>query len=167
LLVLASLPVFLLVDLLLWLAIPGLPGALTMLGSAMLLSGFSALIVCGLLGILKSIACTILDYFSLKQRVQRRLWFVQDQQEQLKRQFYYQTKQIKYFNEFSRKRLLKLNNLKHLQSLSRSINHQLLSLKPKVSQQIYLQLQHDHVRYRKQQDIEALLILQQKISTLV
>jgi hypothetical protein len=133
----------------------------------MLLSGFTALIISGCLGVLKIITCSFLDYFSLKQRVQRRLWFVQDQQEQLKRLFYFQTKQIKYFNEFSRKRLLKLNNHKHLQSLSRSINDQLLSLKPKISQKIYLQLQHDHVHYRKHQDIEALLILQQKISTLV
>lgn len=165
--ILASLPVFLLVELLLRLTLPGLPGALTWLGSAMLLSGFAILIIAGFWGILKIIAVSFLNYFSIKQRVQRRLWFVQARQEQLKRLFHYQTKQLKYFNELNRKRLLKRNNHNHLQSLSRSINDQLLSLKPKLSQKIYLQLQHDHVHYRKQQNIEALLLLQQKISTLV
>jgi hypothetical protein len=150
-----------------WLAIPGLTGVFTLLGSAMLLSGFSALIVSGLLAVLKTIVSSFLDYFSSKQKVQRHFWFVKNQQDQLKRLFHYQTKQIKYFNEFNRKRLLKLNNHKHLKSLSNSINQQLLSLKPKISQNIYLQLQHDHIRYRNEQDIEALLTLQQKISTLV
>ncbi|MGZ8159240.1 MAG: hypothetical protein ACXWT4_10570, partial [Methylobacter sp.] len=85
LLILASLPVFLSVELLLWLAVPGLPGALTMLGSAMLLSAFAVLIGAGLWGVSKIFVYSAWDYFSSKQRVQRRLWFVQARQEQVKR----------------------------------------------------------------------------------
>jgi len=166
LLVLVSLPVFLLVELLLWLSVPGLPGALTMLGAAMLLSGFTGLAVTGLLSACKIMVSSVLDYFSSKQRTLRRLWFVQAKQEQVKRLFYFKTKQIKYFNELNRKRLLKLNNRKHIQSLSRAIDKDLLSIKTKLPGTTYLQLQQDNVRYRNRKDIEALLKLQQKISTL-
>ncbi len=167
LLILASLPVFLLVELLLWLAVPGLPGALTMLGTAMLLSAFSVLIIAGLWGVFKIIVRSALDYFSSKQRVQRRLWFVQARQDQVKRLFYFKARQIKYFNELSRKRLLKLNNRKHIRSLSKAIDKDLLSIKAKLPGTTYLQLQQDHAHYRSRQDVEALLTLQQKISTLV
>jgi hypothetical protein len=167
LLILASLPVFLLVELLLWSAIPGLPGVLTALATAMLLSGFAALIIAGLWGVGKIIVRSVFDYFSAKQRAQRRLWFIEAKQDQVKRLFYFKTRQIKYFNELNRKRLLKLNNRKHIRWLSRSIDKDLLSIKTKLPGITYLQLQQDHARYRNQQDIEALLTLQQKISTLV
>ncbi len=151
----------------LWLAVPGLPGVLTTLGSAMLLSGFAALIIAGLLGASKIIVRSVLDFFSSKQRVQRRLWFVQARQDQVKRLFYFKTRQIKYVNELNRKRLLKLNNRKHIRSLSISIDKDLLSIKTKLPGTTYQQLQQDNARYRNQQDIEALLKLQQKIATLV
>lgn len=166
-LILVSLPVLLLVELLLWLAVPGLPNAFTMLGSAMLLSGFAALVIAGLLGLVKIIVRAMLDYFSAKQRAQRRLWFVQARQDQVKRLFYFKTQQIKYFSELNRKRLLKLNNRKHIRSLSKAIDKDLLSIKPKLPETTYQQLQRDNVRFRKQQDIESLLKLQQKISTIV
>ncbi len=149
------------------LAVPGLPGALTLLGTAMLLSAFAVLIIAGLLGIFKIIIRSALDYFSSKQRVQRRLWFVQARQDQVKRLFYFKVRQIKYFNELSRKRLLKLNNRKHIRSLSKAIGKDLLSIKAKLPGTTYQQLQQDHARYRSRQDVEALLTLQQKISTLV
>lgn len=133
----------------------------------MLLSAFAVLIGAGLWGVSKIFVRSAWDYFSSKQRVQRRLWFVQARQEQVKRLFYFKTRQIKYFNELSRKRLLKLNNRKHIRSLSKAIDKDLLSIKTKLPETTYLQLQQDNVRYRNRQDIEALLTLQQKIFTLV
>lgn len=167
LLVLAALPVFVLVESLLWLAVPALPGALTILASAMLLSGFSILIISGLLGCLKIIVRAILDYFSSKQRAQRQLWFVWDKKDRLERLFYFKTRQLRYFNELHRKRLLKRNDCKHLRVLSKSIDKNLLLLKTKLPKTIYLQLQQDHACFKSQQDIEALLTLQKKISTLM
>ena len=165
--VLASLPVFLLVELLLWLAVPSLPGVLTTLGSAMLLSGFVVLSINGLLAVCKITVRSVLEYFSAGPRAQRRLLFVEAKQDQVKRLFYFKTRQIKYVNEFSRKRLLKLNNYKHIRSLSKAIDKDLLSIKTKLPRTLYQQLQQDHVRYRNKQDVEALLTLQQKINALV
>jgi hypothetical protein len=166
LLILASVPVLLLVELLQWLAVPGLPAAFTMLGSAMLLSGFAGLILAGLLGVFKTVVRTIIEYLSARQRVQRRLWFIQARQEQFKRLFHFKAQQIKYFSELNRKRLLKRNNRKHIQSLSKAIEKDLLLIKPKLPEATYQQLRQDNIRLQKQQDIEALLKLQQKISTL-
>lgn len=133
----------------------------------MLLSAFAALAIAGLLGVSKILVRSVLDYFSAKQRTQRRLWFAEARQDQVKRLFYFKTMQIKYVNELNRKRLLKLNNRKHIKALSRSIDQDLLSNKTKLPETTYLQLQQDNARYRDQQDIESLLTLQQKISNIV
>jgi hypothetical protein len=167
LLILASLPLFLSAELLLWLAMPGFADAFVMLGTIALLSAFSVLIVTGLLGVLKTAAKSVLGYFSAEQRARRRLWFGLARQEQVERLFFFKTEQIKYFNELNRKRLLMRNNRKHVRLLSASIDKDLLSVKTKLPKATYLQLQQKIARYRKQQNVDALLALQQEISKIV
>jgi hypothetical protein len=167
LLMFAALTVFISVDLMLWLAVPVLPGLMTQLGLATLLSGFVLLLITGLFVIIKLIIASCFDYFSATQRVQRRLLFIQAKKEQLKQLFYFKTLQISYFNELNRKRLLIANNRQHIHSLSKAIDKDLLSIKQKVSKTTYLQLQRENAQYRDQQDIDALLKLQQKITTIV
>ncbi|MEI6267808.1 MAG: hypothetical protein WCP01_02930 [Methylococcaceae bacterium] len=167
LLLLAAFAVLTSADLLLWLAIPGLPGLMTQLGLATLLSAFALLLITGLLLIGKLVVTACLDYFSTRQRLQRRLLFSQAKQEQFKQLFYFKKLQINYFNEVKRKRLLMADNRQQLQALSRAIDKDLLMIKPQLSKTTYLQLQQENTRYRNQQDIEALLTLQQKIATLV
>lgn len=167
LLILAALPVFLSAELLQWMAMPYFATPLSMLGSAMLLSGFVALAGAMLLNAVHATIRSVGNYFSSKQRAERRLLFVQAKQEQVQRLFYFKTRQIKYFNELRRKRLLARNNRKHIRSLSRVIDKDLALLKAKLPMATYRQLQQDNIRYRKQQDIQALLQLQHKISTLV
>ena len=81
--------------------------------------------------------------------------------------FYYKTSQLSYFNELHRKRLLKHNDRKHIRMLSKAIDKDLSSIKSKLSESLYLQLQLDYVRYRNQLDIESLLKLQKKIISLL
>lgn len=95
------------------------------------------------------------------------MWFAWVRQDQLERLFYYKTRQLSYFNELHRKRLLMHNDRKHIRLLSKVIDKDLSSMKSKLSESIYMQLQQDYVRYRKQKDIEALLKLQKKIFSLV
>ena len=166
LLMFAAFALFFSVDLLLWLAVPGLPGLMTQLGLATLLSAFALLLVTGLFVILKLIMASCCDYFSATQRVQRRLLFIQAKQDQLKQLFYFRTLQINYFNEHKRKRLLSANNRQHIRSLSKAIDKDLLSIKQHLPKKTYRQLHQENVRYRDQQDIQALLKLQQKIATI-
>jgi hypothetical protein len=166
LLMFAAFAVFLSVDLLLWLAVPGLPRFLTQFGLLTLLSAFTLLLTAGLFVVIKLVIAACSDYFSAKQRLQRRLWFIQARQDQLKQLFYFRTVQINYFNERKRKQLLRANNHKHIQSLSKAIDKDLRSMKQQLSKSTYLQLQQENVQYRDQQQVEALLKLQQKITTL-
>ena len=166
LLMFAAFAVFLSVDLLLWLAVPGLPGLLTQLGLLTLLSAFALLLIAGLFVVIKLVIAACSDYFSSRQRLQRHLWFIQARQDQLKQLFYFRTVQINYFNERKRKQLLRANNRKHIQSLSKAIDKDLRSMKQQLSKSRYLQLQQENIQYRDQQQVEALLKLQQKITTL-
>ena len=166
LLMFAAFAVFLSVDLLLWLAVPGLPGLLTQLGLLTLLSAFALLLTAGLLVVIKLVIAACSDYFSTKQRLQRRLWFIEARQDQLKQLFYFRTVQINYFNERKRKQLLRANNRKHIQSLSKAIDKDLRLMKQQLSKSTYQQLQQENAQYRDQQQVEALLKLQQKITTL-
>jgi hypothetical protein len=163
----ASFAAFISVDLLLRLAVPGLPDLMTQLGLSTLLSAFALLLITGLFVIFKLIIASSFDYFSARQRLQRRLLFIQAKQDQLKRLFYFRTLQINYFNELKRKRLLRANNRQHIQSLSKAIEKDLVAIKQQLSKTTYLQLQQENVHYRDQQHVEALLKLQQKIATIV
>jgi hypothetical protein len=167
LLMFAAFAVFISVDLLLWLTVPGLPELMTQLGLATLLSSFALLLITGLVVIIKRIITACFDYFSATQRIQRRLWFIQAKQDQLKQLLYFKTVQIHYFNELKRKRLLSANNRQHIQSLSKAIDKDLQSLKQQLSRTTYLQLERENIQYRDRQDVVALLRLQQKIATIV
>ena len=167
LLMFASFAVFMSVDLLVWLAVPGLPGLMTQLGLVTLLSAFALLLTTGLFVITKLIIAACFDYFSARQRIERRLLFIQARQDQLKQLFYFRTLQINYFNDLKRKRLLNANNRRHIQSLSKAINKDLKSIKEQLPKTTYVQLQQENSMYRDQQDIESLLKLQQKIATFV
>jgi predicted membrane metal-binding protein len=160
----AAFAVFLSADLLLWLAVPGLPPLLTQLGLLTLLSAFALLMTAGLFVVIKLVIAACSDYFSAGQRLQRRLWFIQARQDQLKQLFYFRKVQINYFNERKRKHLLKANNRKHIQSLYKAIDKDLRSMKQQLSRSTYLQLQQENAQYRDQQQVEALLKLQQKIT---
>jgi hypothetical protein len=167
LLMFAAFAVFMSADLLLWLAVPGLPGLMTQFGLATLLTAFALLLITGLFIVIKLIIAACFDYFSVRQRLQRRLWFIQAQQDRLKQLFYFKTVQINYFNDLKKKQLLNANNRQHIQSLSKAIDKDLQSIKPQLSKPTYLQLQRENTQYRDKQDVEALLKLQQKIATIV
>ncbi|MDO9163444.1 MAG: hypothetical protein Q8N35_13810 [Methylococcaceae bacterium] len=158
--------ILLLADLLSWLAVPALPEVLSQLGLVMLLSAFAVLVGAGLAGGLKMSVRTIADYFSSTQKSRRRLLFAQARQDQVKRLFYFRTVQLKYFNALKRTRLLKANNRKHLHLLSNAISQQLTSVKTNLAAETFKELQQQHARYRRQQNVAALLQLQQQIANL-
>jgi len=148
------------------LALPAFSELMTRLGLAILLGAFILLFITGLLIISKFIISSCRDYFSARQRVQRRILFISARQDQLKRLFYFKTVQINYFNELKRKRLLKDNNRKHIQSLSKAIDKDLSLIKPQLGKVTYQQLRRENIYYRDHQDAEALLKLQQKIAAI-
>ena len=82
LLVFTAFALFFSVDLLLWLAIPGLPNLLTQLGLVTLMIAFGILLSAGLFIIIKLTLATFFNYVSTKERLERRLLFINVKQEQ-------------------------------------------------------------------------------------
>ncbi len=154
-------------DLLLALDMPVLPELITQLGLAVLLTAIALLIITGLLVIIKLIITACFEYFSAGQRLQRHLLFTQSQQDRFRQLFFFRATQINYFNDIKRKQLLTANNRQHIDALSKAINKDLQLIKHQLPKKTYLQLQQENSRYRDQQDIEALLKLQQKIATFI
>jgi hypothetical protein len=152
--------------LLLWLAIPYLPELITKLGLGLLFCTFALLFITGLLLLAAQIRQAGKNYFSATQRGQRRVLFTLSKQQQLKQLFYFRALRIHYVHELQRQQLLRLNNRKHLAALSKAIDQDLQALKSTLAEDTFKQLQQENRHYRKQQDSEALLQLQQKITTL-
>ena len=166
LLVFAALSLFLSIDVLLWLGVPGIPGVLARIGSLMLIGAFALLLVTGGFGLVKAIFKTVGSYFSAHHRAQRRLWFIQNKYAQLKQLFYFKTVKLNYVTAQQRKRLLKANNNKHMQALSKTIHKDLLSIQQQIPRVAFKQLQQEFRQHCKRQDIQALLQLQEKIASI-
>lgn len=166
LLLLAALMAFVVMDILVWLAIPVLPHALSPLGIGLLLTSFGLLLATGILLLAKRVLKSVVDYFSNHHRMQRRLLFIAQKQQEITRLFHLKTDKITYLAELKRKRLLRKNNQKHLRTLSKTINTELFALKNSISDHQFKQLHADHIRYKNSQNIDALLKLQQQITSI-
>lgn len=155
-----------LADLLTEFTVPYLPDFITQLGLGLLFCAFTLLLIMGLFVISKHIIQAVNTYFSVVQRGQRRLLFIQNKQAQLKRLFYCRALRINYVQELTRQQLLRRNNCQHLAALSKAIDQDLKALKTHLPNSTLKQLHRENRRYRQQQDSAALLQLQQKITTL-
>jgi hypothetical protein len=161
-----ALAVFLLADILLRLSIPLLPATINTLGIALLFGAFTLILATGVLLIAKLTAQAVLDYFSNHQRMQRRLLFITQKQQEITRLFHLKTDKITYIAELKRKRLLYKNNQKHLRKLSKAIDKDLLAIKTQLPETQFKQLQAEYTRYKNDQNSGALLKLQQHLAAL-
>jgi len=150
-------------DLLTELTLPILPDFITQLAVGLLLSAFALLLTMGLLLIGKQVIQTVDDYFSATQRGQRRVLFIQNEQQRLKRLFHYRAVYINYVHELKKQQLLRRNNRQHLAALSNAIDQDLKALKNTLPKTTLKQLQQENRYYCQQQDSAALVQLQQKI----
>ena len=149
------------------LSLPSLPELFTQLGIVILLSAFLLLVLIGLFMVTKHIVLAFKTYFSVCQRLQRRLWFIQAKQDKLLRLLHFKRVQISYFTKLKRQQFLRINDKQQLQVLSKEIAKDLLRIKLHLPKVIYVQLQQEHRQWLALQDMEALLTLQEKIGGIV
>jgi hypothetical protein len=166
LLLLLALLAFIAMDILAWLAIPVLPSVLSPLGLALLFSGFGLLLAGGLVLIVQRLWQSLCGYCANRQRMQRKVWFAQHQQQVIEQRFEAQTAKLRYLAEWRRQRLLHKNNTKHLRQLYKTIQQDLTRIKPQLNHQQFQQLQTELKHYKKGHDITALLKLQQHLTSL-
>ena len=150
-------------DLLQVVALPVLPDFITSVGLGLLFCAFLLLLSAGLWVIAKQIWQAIGNYCSASQRGRRRVLFIQTKQRQLKQLFHCRALRINYVHELKRQQLLRLNQRKHLNALSKAIHRDLQALKTHLPKTTFQQYQQQIRNYRQQQNSAALLQLQQKI----
>jgi hypothetical protein len=143
--------------------LPILPEFITQLGLVLLFCAFAIFLSMGVLQIGKHTLQAICTYFSKSQRGQRRLLFIQAQQQQLKQLFQNRAQRIRYLHELKRQHLLRRNQQKHLNILVKAINQDLKKLNKRLPKATFKQLQQQIRHYHKQQDSAALLQLQRHI----
>lgn len=153
-------------DVLAWLAIPLLPQLLSPVGIGLLFGGFGLLLATGLLLVLWRSVKTVRDYFSASRRMQRKLWFSAQKQQEMAGLFQLKTAKIDYLARLKRHRLQSKNDRKHLRLLSKAIGRELSTIQSRVPKSQLKQLQDDFKQYKNNQDIAALLKLQQHIASL-
>jgi len=153
-------------DAMTWLAIPLFPHLLSPIGIGLLLSSFGLLLATGVLTLIKLIGQTIHNYFSTHQRMQRRLLFMGNKQQQLSHLFNLKAAKITYLADLKRNRLFRKNNRKHLRVLSKAINQDLSAIRKNLSANDFKRLHAEITHCKNKQNIEALLKLQQHITSI-
>lgn len=116
LLVLGAIANFLLAIVLDQLTITNLADQASQLGSMMLLCAFFLLLLAGLGLLGKLITASLYDYFSIRQRMERKLMFYANKRNCLNRLFHFKKARLLYFNQQKRKHLLKKNGQKSVTS---------------------------------------------------
>lgn len=140
--------------------------SLTQLGIALMLIAFNLLVLKVLLALFKSTILSVTDYFSAQNSNKRRFLYFQAKRNQSNRLFYFKTLQIRYFAQHEINRLLIKDNQRQLKSLSQAIQKDIQLKQNDIPATTFKQLQCENRTYLNRQDMEALLKLQQRISTL-
>jgi hypothetical protein len=106
-LILAAIASFLLAITLDQLTITNYAGQVSQLGLMLLLSAFFLIVLAGMAIVSRLIIASICDYFSTRQRMERKLLFYKSKQNHLIRLFQFKKKRLLYINQQRRKQLLK------------------------------------------------------------
>ena len=163
-LLLLSFALFVSDDILLELGIPKAPELVTRLGLFSLLTAFLMLCISGLVFIMSHIWQSLLKYFSAHERIHRRLLFIEAKQLQLKQLFFFKTKQIEYFHEQHKTRLMAEDNNRQIKALLLLIDRDLQHLKKHLPKADYLALTQARKQLSSDQNINGLLELQKIIA---
>ncbi|MEQ1635279.1 MAG: hypothetical protein ABL903_01230 [Methylococcales bacterium] len=141
----------------------GLSNVLLLVGTETLLVGSAMLLMLGFSVLLKTVFQQLYGYFSSYASAERHLCSRVLKRENFLKYLAGKKQQRLYFTEFKRKRLLRANNLKHTQQLSKTIRRDLKRISNSISKQTYQHLQKELKAYIRDYDVDSLLKLQQHI----
>jgi hypothetical protein len=116
LLIMSAIAFFLLAIVLEQLTINNIAGHVSQLGAIVLLCAFSLLLSAGLGVVASLITTSFRDYFSTRQRMERKLLFYNDEYNRLHRLFQFKKARLLYFNQQHRKKLNKKEDWKSVSS---------------------------------------------------
>ncbi len=157
--------VFLLAKLLLIFAFFVIAALAIKIAVLLLFAAFFLLVMTAIWGVISNLFCVVKQYFSQTQREQRHVAFMENQQINAHRLFYFQRRQVTYLKERQRKRALEKDNRVHIASLSQAIEVDLQRSKHRLPKAAFRQLKRKNRLYRMQQNAKALLELHHQIAT--
>lgn len=132
----------------------------------LLLSAFALLMLTAIIKSSHYLIGQVRHFFSASQRLQRRLFFFANKQAQFAELVTQQRQQLYFFKQQQQRQLLNKNNRQQVEALSKTIQHQLIMLKPSLSAAAFKRLQTQHKRYRRQLNSEGLIDLLHTIESL-
>jgi hypothetical protein len=136
------------------------------LAERILLLAFLLLALSGLMALLSAVCVDLRGYFRQDARAVRQIFAVQTRKHNLARRLALEIRQIQYFSNLKRQRLLQADNRKHLQELYNAILLELESAKPQLPANRFAEMHKALRQYLKQADDQAMLTLRQQITNL-
>lgn len=142
------------------LGLAGLVGLLYGLAGKLILLAFGLLILLGCGSVLQAIYNELAAYGRREAAALRRLLMLQMLKENHSQRVQQEKKQLRYWQEFKRQRLLAANNKKHSRELYKAITAELQTA---IAAERYKALQKQLKHYRNQAKPEAMLALREQV----
>ena len=124
---------------------------------------FALLLVLALVAMLRAVAAGCATYFASESVALRRLLTVYARQQNQVLQQTLQTRQLRYFSEFKRQRLLAADNKRQLRGLFMAVNAELKAARAQLPVDSYRALHKALRQHFKQADAQAILAVRKQI----
>ena len=128
-----------------------------------MLLAFGLMVLLGALAWVSGLHGELRSYFRREAIALRRVWSAQTLKLHLAQRMTLERRQLHYFNQFKRQRLLVANNKKHVRALYLAIYHDLQQVRKEMPDTRYQTLYKALRQHHKRADAEAMLALRQQI----
>lgn len=134
-----------------------------LVASKIMLLAFVLLVSLGLVALIGAIRRDLAAYFNKESIALRRLLSVRASQCEARRRLSGESRQLRYWSHFRRRRLLAADNKKRLRELFTAINLELQSMKNKLPADSYRAFSKALRQYHRHADAEAMLLLRKQL----
>ncbi|WP_347987030.1 hypothetical protein [Methylomonas sp. AM2-LC] len=129
----------------------------------LLLLAFALLLLSGMLVLITALGREVRSYFRHEASALRRVLAMQTQTQQLAQLNYFKNRQLSYFSQFKRQKLLAADDKKQLRHLYLAIHQELQSVKHNIPHSHYQNMYKALRQYHQQADAKAMLSLREQI----
>jgi hypothetical protein len=129
----------------------------------LLLLAFALLLLSGILVLLTALGREVRAYFRHEASALRQVLAMQTQTQHLAQLSHFKNRQLSYFSQFKRQKLLAADDKKQLRRLYLAIHQELQSVKPNIPHSHYQSMYKALRKYHQQADAKAMLTLREQI----
>jgi hypothetical protein len=140
-----------------------LTGLFYLVASKIMLLAFVFLVLLGAIALCGAILQDVRRYFSRETRVLRKIFSAHTRRLDAEQRVMAQSRQLRYWSYFRRRRLLEANNKKQVRALFTAINQELQAMKNKLPADNYREFRKALRQCHRRADAEAMLMLRERI----